>query len=255
VQLRDQQCSGVFQFSNLQLRRANGPRPAGHALSDPRLLVGPRMSFAVDIGNGRGLDTGDPGPTPPSQFGFGGYSMRMDGATEFAMIASQRGGGAGVPVEHSVRVGISFGLTSGVITTLGLLVGLSAGTSSRLAVIGGVFTIAVADSLSDALGIHVSEEAEGVHSKRDVWISTIATFASKLSMALTFAIPVILLDLDTAVGVSILWGALALSLLSWNLARSQGVKAGPVVTEHLVVAAVVITASYLVGRWISSVFS
>jgi len=195
-----------------------------------------------------------PGPTPPSEFGFGGYSVRMDGDAEFAMMASQRGG-AGVPVEHSVRVGISFGLTSGVITTLGLLVGLSAGTSSRLAVIGGVFTIAVADSLSDALGIHVSEEAEGVHGKRDVWISTIATFASKLSMALTFAIPVILLDLDTAVVVSILWGALALSLLSWNLARSQGVKAGPVVTEHLVVAAIVIIAAHVIGRWISSVFS
>ncbi len=166
-----------------------------------------------------------------------------------------RGGGAGVPVEHSVRVGISFGLTSGVITTLGLLVGLSAGTSSRLAVIGGVFTIAVADSLSDALGIHVSEEAEGVHSKRDVWMATIATFASKLLMALTFAVPVILLDLDAAVVVSILWGGLALSLLSWNLARSQGVKAGPVVTEHLVVAALVIIAAQLIGGWISSVFS
>jgi VIT1/CCC1 family predicted Fe2+/Mn2+ transporter len=178
----------------------------------------------------------------------------MGGDAEFAMMASHRGG-AGVPVDHSVRVGISFGLTSGVITTLGLLVGLSAGTSSRIAVLGGVFTIAVADSLSDALGIHVSEEAEGVHSQREVWIATVATFGSKLGMALTFAVPVILLDLDAAVVVSILWGALALSLLSWNLARSQGVKAGPVVAEHLVVAAVVITASYLVGRWISSVFS
>ena len=130
-----------------------------------------------------------------------------------------------MPVDHSVRVGVSFGLTSGVITTLGLLVGLSAGTSSRLAVIGGVFTIALADSLSDALGIHVSEEAEGVHSQREVWIATVATFGSKLGMALTFAVPVILLDLDAAVVVSILWGALALTLLSWNLARSQGVKA------------------------------
>ena len=43
-----------------------------------------------------------------------------------------------------LRVGISFGLTSSVTTTLGLLVGLSAGTSSRPAVIGGVFIIAVA---------------------------------------------------------------------------------------------------------------
>ena len=170
------------------------------------------------------------------------------------MVVSLRGGG-GVPVEHSVRVGISFGLTSGVITTLGLLVGLSAGTSSQLAVMGGVFTIAVADSLSDALGIHVSEEAEGVHSKREVWTATIATFASKLLMALTFAIPVVLLDLDAAVVVSILWGAFALSVLSWNLARSQGVRAGPVVSEHLVVATIVIVAAHLIGRWISSVFS
>ncbi len=190
----------------------------------------------------------------PSEFGFGGYSVRMGGDAEFAMMASHRGR-AGVPVDHSVRVGISFGLTSGVITTLGLLVGLSAGTSSRIAVLGGIFTIAVADSLSDALGIHVAEEAEGVHSQREVWIATVATFGSKLGMALTFALPVILLDLDAAVVVSILWGALALSLLSWNLARSQGVKAGPVVAEHLVVAAVVIAASYLVGRWISTVFS
>lgn len=158
-------------------------------------------------------------------------------------------------VNHSLRVGISFGLTSGVITTLGLLVGLSAGTSSRLAVIGGVFTIAVADSLSDALGIHVAEESEGIHSQRDVWIATIATFVSKLLMALTFAIPVLVLDLDTAVIVSVLWGAVALSLLSWNLAQTQGIKARPIVTEHLAVAALVITVTHLVGRWISSSFS
>lgn len=158
-------------------------------------------------------------------------------------------------VNHSLRVGISFGLTSGVITTLGLLVGLSAGTNSRLAVIGGVFTIAVADSLSDALGIHVAEESEGVHSPRDVWIATIATFVSKLLMALTFAIPVLVLDLDIAVIVSVVWGAVALSLLSWNLAQTQGVKARPVVTEHLAVAALVISVAHLVGRWISSAFS
>jgi hypothetical protein len=84
---------------------------------------------------------------------------------------------------------MSFGLTSGVITTLGLLVGLSAGTSSRTAVVAGILTIAVADSLSDALGIHMSEESEGVHAPREVWVATLATFGAKLVMALTFATP------------------------------------------------------------------
>ena len=55
---------------------------------------------------------------------------------------------------------MSFGLTSGIITTLGLIVGLHSGTHSKLAVIGGILTIAMADAFSDALGIHVSEESE-----------------------------------------------------------------------------------------------
>lgn len=62
-------------------------------------------------------------------------------------------------MEHSIEVGLSFGLTSAIITTLGLMVGLNAGTHSVSVVIGGVLTIAIADSLSGALGIHVSEES------------------------------------------------------------------------------------------------
>ena len=59
----------------------------------------------------------------------------------------------------SIRKGLGFGLTSGVITTLGLLVGLNAGTHSKKIVLGGILLIAIADALSDALGIHISEEA------------------------------------------------------------------------------------------------
>ena len=158
-------------------------------------------------------------------------------------------------LDHSVRVGISFGLTSGVITTLGLLVGLSAGTSSRLAVLGGIFTIAVADSLSDALGIHVSEESEGVHTQREVWTATVATFVTKLLTAMTFAIPVMLLDLEVAVVVAIVWGAAALTVLSLDLARRQRVDPWPLVIEHLVVAALVVIAAHLVGLVVSVFFS
>ena len=59
-------------------------------------------------------------------------------------------------MNRAVKTGISFGITSGIITTLGLMVGLANGTGSRLIVIGGILIIAIADSFSDALGIHVS---------------------------------------------------------------------------------------------------
>jgi len=98
-------------------------------------------------------------------------------------------------VKLSILKGISFGLTSGVITTLGMMVGLHSGTHSKLAVLGGILTIAVADAFSDALGIHISEESQNTQTTKEVWESTIATFFAKLIFALTFVIPVALLDL------------------------------------------------------------
>ena len=155
-------------------------------------------------------------------------------------------------LNHSIKTGVCFGLTSGVITTLGLMVGLNSGTHSRLAVLGGILTIAVADAFSDALGIHIAEESESTHTHWEIWQSTIATFLSKLLFALTFAVPVILLDLPTAVMVSVVYGLSILGLLSFYLAREQGDNPLKVIAEHLGIALVVIGATYAVGTWVSS---
>ncbi|MCK4491108.1 MAG: hypothetical protein KAU03_00685 [Candidatus Altiarchaeales archaeon] len=158
-------------------------------------------------------------------------------------------------MKHSLKVGFSFGLTSGVITTLGLMVGLHAGTRSELAVIGGILTIAVADAFSDALGIHISEESEGIHTEREIWESTLSTFFSKLVFALTFIIPVLLLELSTAIIVSVIWGLLALSIFSFSIAREQKTNPWEVVAEHLVIALMVIALTHCLGSWINLTFS
>ena len=156
---------------------------------------------------------------------------------------------------HSIQVGLSFGLVSGVITTLGLMVGLAFGTGSRLAVIGGIVTIAIADSCSDALGIHVSEEAEGVHDSSEIWMATIATFLAKFVTAASFLIPLLLLELETAIRVSVGWGLAAVAGLSWVIARRQGGNGLRAVLEHVGVAAAVVVVTALLGRWVSDVFA
>ncbi len=153
-----------------------------------------------------------------------------------------------------MKTGFCFGLTSGIITTLGLMVGLNSGTGSKLAVIGGILTIAVADAFSDALGIHISEEAENVHSTREVWEATVFTFASKFLVASTFIVPVLLFDLTFAVVVSLVWGFFVLGVLSIFLARDQEKDAWKVVAEHLLILAVVVIATDLVGGWIGAKF-
>lgn len=155
---------------------------------------------------------------------------------------------------HSLQVGLSFGLVSGAITSLGLVVGLAYGTESRLAVIGGIVTIAIADSFSDALGIHVSEEAENVHTEREIWAATVATFLAKFATACSFLVPILLLELETAVWVSVAWGLAAVGVLSWVIARREGGGPWGAVVEHVGVAVVVIALTALLGRWVAATF-
>ena len=156
-------------------------------------------------------------------------------------------------MKHSIKTGFSFGSTSGIITTLGLMVGLHAGTGLKLAVIGGVATIAIADAFSDALGIHISEEAEDKHSVGEIWEATISTLAFKFLFTVTFIIPLLLFPLSTATIVSVVWGLSLLGILSFRMAREQKMSAWKTVTEHLGIALVVIALTHYVGEWISAV--
>ncbi|MFC2174821.1 hypothetical protein ACFLQ2_03030 [archaeon] len=154
-------------------------------------------------------------------------------------------------MKTSVKAGVTFGLTSGIITTLGLMVGLHSGTHSQIVVLGGILTIAVADAMSDALGMHVSTEAEG-HKSREVWEATLSTFAAKLFFALTFLVPVLLLELYTAIVASIVWGLSALAVLSYFIAKQDGTSPTRVVGEHLAIAVVVIVVTHFVGEWVAT---
>lgn len=158
-------------------------------------------------------------------------------------------------MKHSYRVGFSFGLTSGIITTLGLMVGLNSSTGSKMIVIGGILTIAIADAFSDAMGIHVSEESENKHTSREVWESTFCTFLFKFVFSSMFIIPMLLLDLKTAVVVSVMIGLYILFLISVRIAREQKVKVWKVTGEHLIIAVVVIFLTHYIGYYISIFFS
>lgn len=155
-------------------------------------------------------------------------------------------------MQDSLRTGICFGLTSAVITTLGLMVGLHSGTGSKMVVLGGILTIAIADAFSDALGIHVSEESENVHTTRQIWTATIATFMAKFFFALTFIIPVIFLPLLTAIMVSLVWGVSILTVLSYFIAKAQNEKPWKIIGEHVLIAIVVIAITHFVGDWVAT---
>ena len=157
-------------------------------------------------------------------------------------------------MKQAVSTGLNFGLTSGVITTLGLMVGLHSGTQSTLAVIGGIITIAIADSMSDALGIHISKEADESTSKQDVWIATIMTLLAKMLMATTFIVPILIFEFSTAILMSVAWGLIVITIVSYVLARNQQENPMHVIAEHLGIAILVVIVTHFVGDWIAIYF-
>ena len=157
-------------------------------------------------------------------------------------------------MKRSWRVGFSFGLTSGIITTLGLMVGLYSGTHSQLVVIGGILIIAIADAFSDSMSIHISQEFENKITHKEVWESTFATFIFKFSFSSIFIIPVLFLDLKIAIMLCVIIGFFLLFLISLFIAKGRKVKAWKVICEHLIITAVVITITYYLGYYISMIF-
>jgi len=157
-------------------------------------------------------------------------------------------------MKEAIKKGFSFGLTSGVITTLGLIIGLAFSTQSTVAVIAGILTIAVADSLSDALGIHISEESEKENSPKKVWATTISTGFYKLIIALTFLIPVLMFSLVPAMIVSIVWSFLLLGYITIEISKSRGIKPWKPLVEHYTIAVVVIIVTFYLGIFVNNTF-
>lgn len=151
--------------------------------------------------------------------------------------------------------GAGFGVTSGVITTLGIIIGLHSGTQSKLAVLVGIIVLAIADALSDAMGIHVSEESEMEHTRKELWESSFFTFLSKLFIALSFVVPIELLDLYTAMLASVFWGLFLISVFSFYMAKFQGQNPYKVIAEHVLIAVFVIILSHYIGDVIYVFFS
>jgi len=150
----------------------------------------------------------------------------------------------------SIVSGLSFGLTSGVITTLGLLVGLEAGTGSTKIVLSGILTIAVADAFSDALGIHMSEESKNETSSKEVWQATIATLLAKFLFAISFVVPILYLPVSAAVTASIIWGLFLILTLSYIMAKKQKENPLKPMAEHFIIAVFVIIITHYIGHWI-----
>ena len=146
----------------------------------------------------------------------------------------------------SLKAGFGFGIASGVITTLGLIIGLYASTNSVNIVLSGIITIAIADSFSDAIGMHLSQEAQGSCTKQ-IWLSSLFTLLFKFLITISFLPIFFLLSVKPGIIVDIIWGFILLCTFSYFLAKKQKTNPFKAIFEHLSIMLFVIIVTYYAG--------
>jgi VIT1/CCC1 family predicted Fe2+/Mn2+ transporter len=146
-----------------------------------------------------------------------------------------------------------FGSTAAIITNMGLVVGLFSSLNARGTIISSILVIAVADNISDTLGIHIYQEAEGLSAK-EVWLSSFTNFISRFILSLMFILLVLALPLKTAVVCCLILGLFIISFNSYFIAVHMGNNPYLAVFEHIGVAVIVIILSNALGNFVVSQF-
>jgi VIT1/CCC1 family predicted Fe2+/Mn2+ transporter len=144
-----------------------------------------------------------------------------------------------------------FGSSAAIITDVSLIVGLGSARTGKGPILAGLLTIAVADNISDSLGIHMYKESEGYGDRLSL-LSTILNFLSRLLISATFVAIVMVLPINHAILVGLVWGLLLIILISYLLSRSN--KDNPVteIIKHVFIAVIVIALSRYLGYVIAT---
>jgi VIT1/CCC1 family predicted Fe2+/Mn2+ transporter len=144
----------------------------------------------------------------------------------------------------------SLGSTAAIITSMGLIAGLSHGEGSKASTIASLMIIAVADNISDSLSLHIYKESEGAD-RKEIASGTYGNFLARLLVVLTFVAIVMLFSANVAVLSASAWGLTLLTLLSYSIAKTKQTNPPREIVWHLVVAVLVIIASRLLGMLIA----
>jgi len=146
-----------------------------------------------------------------------------------------------------------FGSSAAIITDVSLIVGLGSAQAGKGPILAGLLTIAVADNISDSLGIHMYKESEG-YGQRMSLFSTVLNFLSRLFISFTFIAIVLALPIAHAIYVGLAWGLLLITIISYMISRSNRVSPVKEVLLHILTAAVVVALSHYLGHAITVYF-
>lgn len=150
-------------------------------------------------------------------------------------------------IPEAIRQGMFFGLNSGVITTTGLIAGISQTFTNPLHIIISIVSLAISDGFSEAYGLYISKKAEKVSDDSfNPFYSFVSLLITKALIVLSFLIPFIFsrkLTYFKNLAWPFIWGALLLFILDYHLSKIRDDSFFHYYIPHLVILAIVVGLS------------
>ena len=144
---------------------------------------------------------------------------------------------------------VSFGSTSAVVTSIGLVVGF--GSAQRATLIASLLIVGIADNLTDSLSVHLYQEAEGLE-EHEAFTSTVTNFVARLTITATFVALVALLHDGWLMATAITWGLIVLGMLTISLAHQRNAPVRRELIRHYAIALIVIALSRAIGAYVNA---
>jgi len=154
---------------------------------------------------------------------------------------------------HGIQ-GMTFGAMDAIINVLGIMVGLGV-IGDRVVVVVGLLVAGIANSLGNAAGFHVSEETEGIHTRREVWLSTVLSFAGTFTVTVALVLPLLFFGMSDAMITSVLGGLAIIVLMGIFNGRHAGHGRREIISlifEYVALAVAVIIVAYYLGLFASA---
>jgi vacuolar iron transporter family protein len=148
----------------------------------------------------------------------------------------------------------SFGATAAISTSIAIIAGLDAFANAKTGIIGALLIIALADNISDSLGIHVYQESTCTKPGKESAAHTVTNFLTRLVLTFIFIGIVYFVPIAYAAVVAVIFGLGILSAMSYLIALNQKVNPYKAILQHVGIAVIVLFVSHFAGMLIKALF-
>ena len=158
-------------------------------------------------------------------------------------------------INNDTRQGIFFGINSGILTTVGVIAGISQTTTNPMYVVISVISLAISDCIGEAYGMYLSKKAEQV--REDGYgplYSLIAVFLSKFITVLLFLTPLLFvwnLKYYKNLLWPILYSLIVLIAIDNKLSELRNESKVKYIVTHVILLFIVVLSTKLIGQVLS----